>query len=33
MIPFGVEFKNPDFAKVAEAMGAKGSASKIRRRS
>ncbi|HEY4708785.1 MAG TPA: thiamine pyrophosphate-dependent enzyme [Candidatus Acidoferrales bacterium] len=24
MIPFGVEFKNPDFAKVAEAMGAKG---------
>src|ERR1700685_321590 len=22
--PFGVEFKNPDFAKVAEAMGAKG---------
>jgi len=23
-IPFGVEFKNPDFAKVAEAMGAKG---------
>jgi len=24
MIPFGVEFKNPDFARVAEAMGAKG---------
>jgi pyruvate dehydrogenase (quinone) len=24
IIPFGVEFKNPDFAKVAEAMGAKG---------
>jgi pyruvate dehydrogenase (quinone) len=24
MIPFGVKFKNPDFAKVAEAMGAKG---------
>jgi pyruvate dehydrogenase (quinone) len=24
MIPYGVEFKNPDFAKVAEAMGAKG---------
>jgi pyruvate dehydrogenase (quinone) len=24
MMPFGVEFKNPDFAKVAEAMGAKG---------
>jgi pyruvate dehydrogenase (quinone) len=24
MIPFGVEFKNPNFAKVAEAMGAKG---------
>src|SRR6202167_3287349 len=24
MVPFGVEFKNPDFAKVAEAMGAKG---------
>ena len=23
-VPFGVEFKNPDFAKVAEAMGAKG---------
>ena len=23
MIPFGVEFKNPNFAKVAEAMGAK----------
>src|SRR6202042_2331471 len=23
-IPFGVKFKNPDFAKVAEAMGAKG---------
>jgi TPP-dependent trihydroxycyclohexane-1,2-dione (THcHDO) dehydratase len=24
LVPFGVEFKNPDFAKVAEAMGAKG---------
>jgi pyruvate dehydrogenase (quinone) len=24
MIPFGVKFKNPNFAKVAEAMGAKG---------
>jgi pyruvate dehydrogenase (quinone) len=24
IVPFGVEFKNPDFAKVAEAMGAKG---------
>jgi pyruvate dehydrogenase (quinone) len=24
MIPFGVEFKNPNFAKVVEAMGAKG---------
>ena len=24
MIPFGVGFKNPNFAKVAEAMGAKG---------
>ena len=24
VVPFGVEFKNPDFAKVAEAMGAKG---------
>ena len=24
LIPFGVEFANPDFAKVAEAMGAKG---------
>ena len=23
-IPFGVNFKNPNFAKVAEAMGAKG---------
>jgi pyruvate dehydrogenase (quinone) len=23
-LPFGVEFKNPNFAKVAEAMGAKG---------
>jgi hypothetical protein len=23
-IPFGVDFKNPNFAKVAEAMGAKG---------
>src|SRR5271155_1402975 len=24
IIPFGVQFKNPNFAKVAEAMGAKG---------
>src|SRR5271155_2012010 len=24
VVPFGVEFKNPNFAKVAEAMGAKG---------
>jgi pyruvate dehydrogenase (quinone) len=24
MVPFGVDFKNPNFAKVAEAMGAKG---------
>jgi pyruvate dehydrogenase (quinone) len=24
ILPFGVKFKNPDFAKVAEAMGAKG---------
>ena len=24
MVPFGVEFKNPNFAKVAEAIGAKG---------
>ena len=24
MIPFGVAFQNPNFAKVAEAMGAKG---------
>ncbi len=24
MIPFGLEFQNPNFAKVAEAMGAKG---------
>jgi len=24
MVPYGVEFKNPNFAKVAEAMGAKG---------
>jgi pyruvate dehydrogenase (quinone) len=24
MVPFGVEFANPNFAKVAEAMGAKG---------
>jgi len=24
VIPFGVDFKNPNFAKVAEAMGAKG---------
>ena len=23
-MPFGVEFKNPNFAEVAEAMGAKG---------
>jgi len=23
-VPFGVEFKNPNFAKVAEAIGAKG---------
>jgi pyruvate dehydrogenase (quinone) len=23
-VPFGVDFKNPNFAKVAEAMGAKG---------
>ncbi|MGA2646606.1 MAG: thiamine pyrophosphate-dependent enzyme [Candidatus Sulfotelmatobacter sp.] len=23
-MPFGMEFKNPNFAKVAEAMGAKG---------
>jgi pyruvate dehydrogenase (quinone) len=23
-VPFGVDFKNPDFARVAEAMGAKG---------
>jgi pyruvate dehydrogenase (quinone) len=23
-LPFGVQFKNPNFAKVAEAMGAKG---------
>src|SRR6202030_153216 len=23
-VPYGVKFKNPDFAKVAEAMGAKG---------
>jgi pyruvate dehydrogenase (quinone) len=23
-VPFGVEFKNPNFARVAEAMGAKG---------
>lgn len=23
-VPYGVEFKNPNFAKVAEAMGAKG---------
>ena len=23
-VPFGVEFKNPNYAKVAEAMGAKG---------
>jgi len=24
VVPFGVEFKNPNFAKVAEAMGARG---------
>jgi pyruvate dehydrogenase (quinone) len=24
MVPFGVDFKNPNFGKVAEAMGAKG---------
>jgi pyruvate dehydrogenase (quinone) len=24
LVPFGVDFKNPKFAKVAEAMGAKG---------
>ena len=24
MVPFGVDFKSPNFAKVAEAMGAKG---------
>jgi pyruvate dehydrogenase (quinone) len=24
MVPFGVDFKNPNFARVAEAMGAKG---------
>jgi len=24
IVPFGVDFKNPDFAKVADAMGAKG---------
>jgi pyruvate dehydrogenase (quinone) len=24
IVPFGVGFKNPNFAKVAEAMGAKG---------
>jgi pyruvate dehydrogenase (quinone) len=24
LVPFGVEFKNPNLAKVAEAMGAKG---------
>jgi pyruvate dehydrogenase (quinone) len=24
VVPFGVEFKNPNFARVAEAMGAKG---------
>jgi pyruvate dehydrogenase (quinone) len=28
VIPFGVDFKNPNFAKVAEAMGAKASASR-----
>ena len=24
IVPFGVDFKNPNFAKVAEAVGAKG---------
>jgi pyruvate dehydrogenase (quinone) len=24
LVPFGIDFKNPNFAKVAEAMGAKG---------
>ena len=24
IVPFGIDFKNPNFAKVAEAMGAKG---------
>jgi pyruvate dehydrogenase (quinone) len=24
VVPYGVDFKNPNFAKVAEAMGAKG---------
>jgi pyruvate dehydrogenase (quinone) len=24
LVPFGVEFKSPNFARVAEAMGAKG---------
>ena len=24
IVPFGVDFKNPNFARVAEAMGAKG---------
>lgn len=24
MVPFGVDFQNPNFARVAEAMGAKG---------
>jgi pyruvate dehydrogenase (quinone) len=24
LVPFGVDFKNPNFARVAEAMGAKG---------
>jgi pyruvate dehydrogenase (quinone) len=24
LVPFGIDFKNPDFARVAEAMGAKG---------
>jgi pyruvate dehydrogenase (quinone) len=24
VVPFGVDFKNPNFARVAEAMGAKG---------
>lgn len=24
MLPFGVDFKNPSFARVADAMGAKG---------